>query len=48
MGEDILEKRHRFSRRKASCITAEQTDLLVVQPKLSNLLFQPEKKPKKV
>lgn len=39
VGDDILEKRMQFARRKATCITAEQTDLLVVMPKLSNFLF---------
>lgn len=46
VGDDILAEKLKFAKRKASCITAEETDLLVVQPKLSNFLFQPDKKPK--
>jgi len=36
----------KYDRRKASCITVEETDLLIIRSKLSQLLYQPDKKNK--
>jgi hypothetical protein len=41
-----MEEQKRLHGRRASCITAEHTDLLAIKPKLSNFLFQPDKKNK--
>ena len=43
MSEATFEQRLRYERRNASCITAEETDLLVVGPELSKVLYQPDK-----
>lgn len=37
--ENYLKEHQRFHGRKASCITAEHTDLLILYPNVSNLLF---------
>lgn len=42
--ENYLKEQKRFNGRKASCITAEHTDLLILYPKIANQLFQPDKK----
>lgn len=44
--ENYLKEHKRQNGRKASCITTEQTDLLILYPNISNLLFQPDKKKK--
>ena len=43
MSEATFEQRLRYERRNASCITAEDTDLLVIGPELSKQLYQPDK-----
>ena len=44
LGEATFEQRLRYERRNASCITAEDTDLLEIAPELSKQLYQPEKR----
>lgn len=36
----------KFATRRAACITAEQTDLLVIDPELSQKLYRRDKKKK--
>jgi len=40
---DFSEKR-RYATRKGSCITAEQTELLVLDQSICNILYQPDRK----
>lgn len=40
---DFSEKR-RYATRKGSCITAEQTELLVLNQSICNILYQPDRK----
>jgi len=44
MSEATFEQRLRYEKRNASCITAEDTDLLVIAPELGKQLYQPDKK----
>ena len=47
MLNDGFQEKRRYAARKASCITAEQTELLVLDQKTCNILYQPEKKKKR-